>query len=192
MNLKKKSTLSAGAGLLDYITFFLLSLFYAVKSFIVIPVHCWMVTSTQWLVCQVDVLWRWTSQMLGVGFVISVLEETPRRGRRNRSTKTKRRRKRKNSDRGERGWDPVYDGRQQLGWKKRRRKREPSVMVILNINNLQSTWHPVLTHNAALKLQLKGTFNSSTKQNQCQNQRIQRVREAVWQTGNMDFIAILC
>lgn len=55
-NFQIKSTLSAGAGLLDYITFFLLSLFYAVKSFIVIPVHCWVATSMWQLVCQVDLL----------------------------------------------------------------------------------------------------------------------------------------
>lgn len=51
-----KSTLFAGAGRLNYITFLFLSLFYAVKSFMVIPVNCWVATSTWWLVCQVEVL----------------------------------------------------------------------------------------------------------------------------------------
>ena len=148
-NFQNKSTSSAGAGLLNYITFFVLSLFYAVKSFIVIPVHCWVATSTRWLVCQAEVLWRRMSQTPGDGFVISASEETPSRRGKSGWRKTKRKR-RKNSGRSEQRL------RSCLWWTAAAGEREKrggaaSVTVVLNINI--STWRPVLTNNTALQLQ---------------------------------------
>lgn len=190
-----KSTLFAGAGLLNYITFLFLSLFYAVKSFTVIPVHCWVATSMWWLVCQVEVLWRWMSQTLEDGFFftfffnLGVRGDSKEKKKGKQEVEDKEEREWMSCSRGEQHWDPVHYGRQQLVEKEKGEEKRGRISH--GGFECKQFLHSILFRETILQSSssLVEHWTHLLSKTECRNQR---PRGAALQGENMDRVAMMC